>query len=60
MICRFDRLRTANGKRQKAIIMSIGNLLVAHALDYIVLRVNPDLTSCEDLATVVNNSLDNN
>ena len=29
--------------------MSIENLLAAHASDYIVLRVNLDLISCEDL-----------
>ena len=36
------------------------NLLATHAFDYIVLRVNLGLTSCEDLATSVDNSLDNN
>ena len=36
------------------------NLLAAHTFDYIVLRINPSLTSCKDLATVVDNSLDNN
>ena len=30
--------------------MSIANLSAAHAFDYIVLRVKPGLTSCEDLA----------
>ena len=30
--------------------MSIENLSSAHAFDYIVLRVKPGLTSCEDLA----------
>ena len=32
------------------------------AFGYIVLRINPDVTSCKDLklATVVDNSLDNN
>ena len=32
-------------------------LSVAHTFDYIVLRINPGLTSFEDLATVVGNSL---
>ena len=45
-MCRFDRLRTANRKRQKA---------SAHIFDYIVPRVNPSLTSCEDLATALCN-----
>ena len=31
--------------------MSTGKLSAAHAFDYIVLRVNPDLTNCEDFAT---------
>ena len=34
-------------------------LSAAHAFDYIVLRINSGLTSCKDLATVVDNSLDN-
>ena len=58
-ICRFGRLRTAHSKTQKAIV-SNGNLLAAHAFDYIVLRINPGLTSCKDLATVVDNNLDSN
>ena len=29
------------------------NLSVAHVFDYIVLRTNPGLTSCKDLATVI-------
>ena len=33
--------------------MNIRNLWVAHTLDYIVLRDKPDLTSYEDLATVL-------
>ena len=33
--------------------MSIWNLLAAHAFNYIVLRVNPGLASCEDLATAL-------
>ena len=32
----------------------------AHAFDYIALRINPGLTSCKDLATVVDVSQDNN
>ena len=30
--------------------MTIGKLIGTHAFDYIVLMVNPGLTSCEDLA----------
>ena len=33
--------------------MSNGNLSAAHAFDYTVLRINPGLTSCKDLAMVV-------
>ena len=46
-----DKIQTSN--------MSIGNLSAAHALDYIVLRVNPGLISCEDLVTAVDYRLDN-
>ena len=35
-------------------------LLATHTFDYMMLRVNPGLTSCENLATAVDNSLDNN
>ena len=35
-------------------------LLAAHAFDYILFSIIPGLTSCKDLATVVDNSLDNN
>ena len=35
-------------------------LSATHAFDYIVLRIDPGLTSCKDLATVADNSLDNN
>ena len=35
-------------------------LSAAHAFDYIVLGVNPGLTSCKDLATVMDSNLDNN
>ena len=33
--------------------MSIWNLSAANAFNYIVLRVDPGLTSCEDLATAL-------
>ena len=36
------------------------NLSSPHAFDYIVLRINPGLTRCKDLAMVVDNNLDNN
>ena len=48
-ICMFDRLRTAHRNRQTS-HMSIGNLFSAHAIDYIVVRVNYGLTSGENLA----------
>ena len=35
-------------------------LSTAHAFDYIALRINPALTSCKDLASVVDISLNNN
>ena len=35
-------------------------LSFAHVFDYIVLRINPGLTICKDLAMMVDNSLDNN
>ena len=35
---------------RKAICMSIEKLSFTHTFNYIVLRVNPGLTSCEDLA----------
>ena len=49
VICRFHRLRTAHSKRQTS-GMSIEILLAAIALNNIVLRINPGLTSCENLA----------
>ena len=56
VICTLDRLRTAaHSKSQKSIYLSS-----AHTFDYIVLKINLGLTSCKDLATVVDNSLDNN
>ena len=33
--------------------MNIGNLSASHAFNYIVLRINPGLTSYEDLATAL-------
>ena len=41
-------------------IWAMENLLAAHPFDYIVLRINPGLTTCKDFATMVDNSLDNN
>ena len=35
-------------------------LSAAHTFDYIVLRINLGMTSCKDLAMVVDISLDNN
>ena len=35
-------------------------LLAAHVFDYIVLRISPGLTNCKDLATVVDNNVENN
>ena len=35
-------------------------LLTSHAFDYIVLMINLGLTSCKDLTTVVDISLNNN
>ena len=55
----FDRLGTAHSKRQKA-IGALENLPAAHTFDYIMLKVNRGLTSCEDLTTAVDNSLGNN
>ena len=40
--------------------MSNEILSASYAFDYIVLRVNPGLSSCKDLAAVVDISLDNN
>ena len=53
MICRFDRQRTAHNK-------SCNACSAYHPpthFDYIVLGNNPGLTSCKDLATIVDNSL---
>ena len=49
VICRYDRLGTVHSKRQTS-HMSIENLSATHAFNYIVLRGNTGLTSCEDLA----------
>ena len=35
-------------------------LSATHAFNYIVLRINPGLTSCKELAMVMDISLDNN
>ena len=35
-------------------------LSAAHAFDYIALRINAGLSSCKELATVMDISLDNN
>ena len=35
-------------------------LSAAHTFDYIALKINAGLTSCKDLATMVDISLDNN
>ena len=54
VICRLDKLRMAHTAR----VMK--HLSAAHAFDYIVLRINPGLTTCKDLAMMVYNCLDNN
>ena len=59
VICSFDSFRTAHSKRQKA-IEAMENLSAAHAFYYIEVRLNAGLTICKDVATVVDNSLDNN
>ena len=59
VIYRFDRLKTAHSKTQKAIIIT-ENLTTALAFEYLVFMVNPHLTSCKDLAMVVDNNLDSN
>ena len=35
-------------------------LSATHTFNYIALRINPGLTSCKELATVMDISLDNN
>ena len=60
VICRFDRLRTAHMQQELKCRMSNAMLIVAHVFDYIALMINLGLTSCKDLATVVDISLDNN
>ena len=49
VICRFDRLITAQSKRQIS-HMSIGNLMSGNTFDYTALRVKHGLMSCENLA----------
>ena len=57
VIYRFDRLEQHTARNKKPYKQCV---LAAHAFNYIVLRINPGLTNCEDLAMVVNSSLDNN
>ena len=54
VICRFGILRTAHSKRA---VLVMKNLSASHAFDYLVLRANPGLTCCKDLAIVMDNSL---
>ena len=49
VICRFTGLRIAHSKRQTS-HMNIENLSTSHTFDYIVFRVKPGATNCEDLA----------
>ena len=37
--------------------MSFKNLLATHTFDYIVLKVKPGLTSCEDLAMALHEAI---
>ena len=53
VICRFDRLD--NTQQESKRLISDGNISAAHTFNYIVFRINPALTSCEDLAMVVDN-----
>ena len=53
-----DRLRIAHSKSKGAIGVK-ECLLAAHTFDYIVLRINPCLTTCKNLAMMVDNNLDN-
>ena len=39
--------------RDKQAIAALENLSATHTFDYIVLKVNPGLTSCKDLATAL-------
>ena len=59
VICRLDKPRTTNSKSKKAIWV-MEYLSAAYAFDYIVLRINPGLTTCKDLALMVDNSLHSN
>ena len=58
VICRLDRLGTAHSKGKKAVLI-MEYLSAAHAFDYKVFRINTDLTTCKDLAMIMDNSLDN-
>ena len=58
VICIFDRLRTA--QEEKRSHLSNKSLPAAHTFNYIMFRVNPGFSGCEDLTTAVDNSLDNN
>ena len=48
----IDRLRTVHSKRQTS-HMCNKKLSFTHTFNYIVLQVNPGLTSCEDLPTAL-------
>ena len=50
-------LEQHTGRDKKPYIWVLENLTAAYAFDYIVLWVNPGLTSCEDLATALWESL---
>ena len=53
VICKLDRLRTVHSNSQTS-HRRIGKLIIsAYAFDYIVVRVNYGLTSCEDLAAAL-------
>ena len=56
---RLEGLRTAHSQSEKAIWV-MEYLLAAHEFDYMMLRIKPGLTTCKDLAMMVDNSLDNN
>ena len=59
VIFRLDTLKTAHSKSKKAIWV-LEYLSSSHAFDYIMLRINPGLTTRKDLAMMVDNSLDSN
>ena len=56
VICRLDRLRTGHSKSKKATWV-MEHVLAAHVYDYIELRINSSLTTCTDLAMMMDNSL---